>query len=809
MRLFIAEKPSLARAIAEGIGIKKRCDGYFECKDDCVVTNCFGHMLELSEPAYYLKDSKEKYPGWNLKELPIVPNPFVKQPKADCKKQLKVIKELLGKADEIVNAGDSDREGQNLVDEILQYYKVKKPIYRYWAQATDETSVKRALKAIVPNQTYTNWGKAAEARQRTDWLIGMNLSRAVKITNRNLEGSISVGRVQTPVLKLIVERENQIKNFTPVTFYNLNCNFASKSGNYDGKWIIPEELKNDEGYLTEKNRIDEIYDQIKDSKEAVIESYNQTLKHEAPPLPFALSDLQILCYKLFNFSANKVLEIAQKLYEEFKLTTYPRSSCPYLPTSQKADVEKILKNLRLCYPELTPFIDKTNPDRESKVWNDKKVNEEAHTGIIPTLHGISNEELLKLPEDCQKVYEVICQRYIMQFLDDLTYYQTDIVTKIEEHCFKTTGKTIINVGYKELDKKSNKTDDSELPQLKKGQAVTINELTITTGKTTPPKPYNEASIIDAMINIAKYITDKDEKKLLKETKGLGTDATRAGIIESLKKRDYVTTDKKGIFSSTEKGRSILEVIPSDLQSASLSAQTEDQLHEIQAGHMELNDFVAKQITFIKEQIQSIANKSAPSYEKCPACGKISTLRNKSKYKDEFYWICHECGKRFTDNQGKIGSEIIKAKMETCPNCNKESLIRLEDKKNQGLFIFWCKECKSTFADNNGTIGNRIENKAKLQCPSCGEKALSRFENKFKPGTFLFYCSSCKKKFKDAEGKVGEELLTRESYKCPKCGKQSCFKIPTKKDPNKFWFGCKSCNGKFRDDNGKPGSEFGV
>ena len=820
MRLFIAEKPSVAKVIAESLGIVKRCDGYIECKNDNIVTNCFGHLLELAEPDFYLKKRNDPdCTGWRMEDLPIIPKPFVKEAKTSAKKQLKIIGDLLKKAETAVNAGDSDREGQSLVDEVLEHFKYKGKILRYWAQATDETSVQRALKNLVPNKTYANWGAAAEARAQTDWLIGMNISRAVRICNRSLDGSISVGRVQTPVLKLIIDREDQIKNFKAKEFFNLFVTFQTKDkASYQGKMQLPEDALDTDGYLTDKTKADAfeeiISTGIKEKAVAEVTSYKQQIKHESAPLPFALADLQILCYRLFGYSSNKVLEIAQKLYEEYKLTTYPRSSCQYLPTSQKADVPKILANLKMTFPDLANLIDKANPEKESKLWNDKKVNEEAHTGIVPTLHAITEQEFNTLPDDCKKVYDVVAKRYISQFLDNFTYYQTSIITHFTDYDFLTTGRTVINPGFKELLEKNQKEESEEeqnnLPKLSENDKVQAVKIDTKTSKTQPPKPFNEASIIDTMINIGKYLTDPEERKLLKETKGLGTDATRANIIETLKKRDYITSNKKGVFASTEKGRQLLKVIPLTLQSASLSAQTEDKLHEIQSGTGKLEDFINSQLKFLDSILGDVQKMADETTEKCPACGK-PIYRNRSKFgKKEYYWHCSDCGKNYTDNDGKIGEEIIKKPLEKCPACGKAALHRLESKFKKGEFNFWCSECKKTYKDNDGKVGEEIAKKQFDKCPACGKAALHRLESKFKPGEFLFWCSECKKTYKDNDGKVGEEIVKvkREVAICPKCKKKACFRLPTKKDPNKYWWACKECHSRFADKDGKIGEEFG-
>ena len=767
MRLFIAEKPSIASCIAQELGIIKRHQGYIECKNNVHVTNCYGHMMELAGPDIYLPDTvplgKNKRKIWREQDLPIIPCQWKKLIKKDCAAQMQIIKEQLKIADEVVNAGDPDREGQLLIDEVLAHFAYKGKILRYWQSAMDRVSVQRALQALVPNEQFFSWGIAAEARSRADWLIGMNMTRLATLVRRS-SILLSIGRVQTPVLRLIVDRDRAIENFKSKTYFNLIAEFTCDSGStYKGKWLVPEHLCSPEGYLLKREVAEEIAQKILNSH-AVIVSYDQTLKTQSPDLPFTLTDLQVACSSAFDFSAQKTLDIAQRLYEEFKLTSYPRSSCPYLPESQKDDVPIILSNLKLTFPDLAQTIDKTDPGRQSKVWNDAKVGEEAHTGIIPTLHAISAETYSTLPEECRKVYELIAKRYISNFLPDYAYYQITVETQCDSgDKFKTTAKNIINPGWKVFSKQ-NDDDDIRLPPLKKGKEVTVKNTEIQTGATKPPAAFTEGSIIQAMENIAKYVDDPEEKKLLKEGDGIGTAATRAGIISKLKERTFIEVKKKKLVS-TDLGRNFLQIVPPLLQSPSLTATAEKELKKIQAGTQNIESFIESQIKTLHssmQELKTVSNQYGTTAEKCPSCNSPLNRYTSKFKKGDFYWHCsnQQCGKNFRDKDGKPGTEIVKANLQQqiCPCC-KKTITRYPSKKNPGTYFWWCSDCKSAFTDNNGSLGSPIENKKDnkgVSCPNCGKTAY-RYTNKADPNKYHWFCPSCKQNFADHDGVIGKKL----------------------------------------------------
>lgn len=781
MRVYVAEKPSVARAIADSIGIASREDGYIKCNDGSIVTNCFGHLLERAEPDYYLSDAvpvnpKTKKKIWRREDLPIIPEHFKKFVSNGKGKQLKIIKSLVSQATEVVNAGDPDREGQLLVDEVLEHVDYKGKVLRYWQSAMDSVSVKRALNAIVPNEKYYSWGLAAEARGIADWLVGMNYSRQLTIKNHRL---ISVGRVQTPVLKIVVDRDNAIANFKPKDFFNLECTFKNSNYSYKGKLQIPEDLLDPEGQLTDRNKLNTICTEIQ-GKTGTVTKANKELKKTQPKLLYTLADLQVDCSKLYGMSAKKTLDIAQELYETHKLTTYPRSSCEYLPKAQIKDVSVILNYLKDGLSKLiyAKYIAMATNIEGNRVFNDEKVNEAAHTGLAPTPSPVTQAKIEALSIDCKKVYFLIIKRYICCFMPPYMYNELTVETRVNSYLFKTTLKSTVQAGFKvfniyDYDSQNEKEDEDEtikeLQNITLNDVVTLTDQNIVSERTTPPKYFTEGTLIQAMRNIAKYIDNAAEKKMLKETDGLGTEATRAEIIERLKSHSFIEIGKtgkiKGKIISTDAGRIALSVIPKQLQSASLTAHEEEKLRTIQEGKLKLSDFINQKEMELRKTMSEIdkSNETAPAndnFEKCPKCG-ARLYRNESKYtKGVFYWHCanKECGIFLDDVNGKPQERKV------CPKCKTGTLKRFESKFKKGVFTWCCnnKDCKARFKDNNYNPGEEVKYTPKdtssyLTCPACkAEHAVTLLTSK-KTGKKFYKCIKCNALFGQKDGSIGNRF----------------------------------------------------
>lgn len=724
MKLIIAEKPSLARTVAKVIGITKdnsKSAGHIECKEGYVVTWVFGHILELCEPQEY----DEKYKSWNIDLLPIVPDTWKYRVKADAKEQFNNIKTLLKSAMTIINCGDPDREGQLLIDELLIHLKVKLPVKRLLILDPKDTAIRKSLENMEDNSKYYSWYQAGLLRSQADWLIGMNFTRAFTAlgSRSGMEGVTSVGRVQTPTLKLIYDRHLAIQNYKLVHFYNLIAEFTTDVGE---TFMAKLDLKaaglplDSEGRFLSVNELTDISNKIND-KLAEISRYEVKAGETAPPSLFKLSDLQAVANAKFGLSADGTLKIAQSLYEK-QLITYPRTACAYLPESLHADAAKIMDDLIGVfvfplneYTEIKKLID---VKIKSKAFDDKKLDGESHFAIIPT-GDMTNASSLDSYE--HQIFDLIGMQYIAQFMPNLQFEQTNGTVDCENYKFNFNGKVIKSLGWKELfiawnkltskvqeDDDSENKDNQKLPplQLKQNIKNTLNNA-IQKSTTTKPKPYTEGTLIKAMANIhnllddtvKSYYSNQDKakqvadtyKKVLKDTAGLGTEATRAGIIKTLKARDFINTVGKNLVI-TDKGIQFMELLTknnnllefSNLTSPLTTAFYEQELdhvlnHKQQASSF-YNDIVVnllhKKLNTIKEMLQILpvtAKKTGTATgEKCPECssdiierdGKFGKWKSCSGY-PRCKWKPPQAEKPKAEASGKkcdkCGSEMLKRK----------------------------------------------------------------------------------------------------------------------------------------------------
>ena len=537
MRLFIAEKPSVAKAIAGELGATGKGDGFIECGTD-KVTWCFGHMLEQADPDEYTPDDVPRGQSgkkvWRVDELPIIPESWILKPKDDAKKQLAVIGKLLKEAKEIVNAGDPDREGQLLVDEVLEHFRNSKPVRRFWVSAQDSVSVKRGLAALKENTTYAGWADAARGRQRADWLIGMNLSRAytLRAQRGGSRALLTVGRVQTPTLALVVARDREIEAFKAVPYHTIRAVVQHAGGSFAAAWKAKEDQAglDSEGRLVDTAVADALVAAVK-GQPGTIAAYKQEAKKQNQPLAFALSDITALASAKFGYSAEDVLNTCQALYETHKLTSYPRTDCAYLPESQHADAPRVLEAVKHVNPELAGLVDAADPRIKSKTWDDSKIT--AHHGIVPTMQKGSKAAL---SERERNIYDLIVRAYLAQFYPLHEYMQTTVGVEIAGENFAASGKVVTRNGwrdvYSQADEEGEKDEDDDsgtqaLPSMAQGDAVTCTDATRKDAKTKPPARFTEGTLIRAMENIHKFVSDAEHKKMLREGDGIGTSATRA------------------------------------------------------------------------------------------------------------------------------------------------------------------------------------------------------------------------------------------------------------------------------------------
>ena len=586
MRLFIAEKPSLARAIADVLPKPhSRGDGFIKCGENDYVTWCVGHLLEQAEPEAYNPIFKQ----WRLEHLPIIPDKWLLIPRKDVAKQLKTVEKLIHQADELVNAGDPDREGQLLVDEVFSYANLsvekRDQIKRCLISDLNPSAVEKAVQKLQPNRNFIPLATSALARARADWLYGINMTRAYTIRGRQAgyHGVLSVGRVQTPVLGLIVRRDFEIEHFQPKDFFEVVAHIQNEKTTENSTALFTftalwqpskacEDYQDEDGRVLSQSLAENVVKRITQQPAEVME-YSDKREKETAPLPYSLSALQIDAAKRFGLSAQEVLDICQRLYETHKLITYPRSDCRYLPEEHFAERMAVLNAISTHAPAYRTLPDILNMEHRNRCWNDKKV--EAHHAIIPT----AKNRTVNLTQQELNIYTLIARQYLMQFCPDAEYRKSKIILNIAGGTFIAQARNLQTAGWKTLwGKEDNDEEQQEplLPIVKKGQILFCSKGEIINKKTQPPKPFTDATLLSAMTGIARFVQDKELKKILRETDGLGTEATRAGIIELLFKRGFLYKKGKNIHSS-EAGRILIQALPDIATQPDMTAHWESQL----------------------------------------------------------------------------------------------------------------------------------------------------------------------------------------------------------------------------------------
>ena len=628
-RLFIAEKPSVGKAIAGALGVKKSYGNYIECKTGDTVTWCFGHLMELEDADVYLPDgipvTKSGKKRWRQEDLPILPETWKtclkkKDGKTDpgIKKQYQLIVKLAKAADVIVGAGDPDREGQLLIDEVLETCKLpkSKQILRYWASAVDDASVKKALNNLQPNNSkkFVGMRNAARARGHADWLIGINASRAYTLAAQrgsgNLSGSVNIGRVETPTMNLVALRDAEIQNFRPKPYFVFKGTFIADGIRFQATLQLPEDHPglDSEKRLTSGAEAKKINDALQGAKSGTVKDCESKNAEQNPPLGYSLADIQSAANAKYGYSAQQVLNCCQKLYETYKLTSYPRSDCQYLPTSQFGDVKQVLAALKAVNPDLAAAVAGANPALKSKIWNDAKIS--AHHAIIPT----QNARASAMTEDEKNVYRLLVLRYLAQFYPPAKLLKSKLTVSVNGFDFVCSGTAILEPGWKKItgndapakDKKGQE-EDQKVPALKKGQAVTVEKIAAVKELTKAPPHYTEGSLIKAMQNIAASISDPRAKKWLKDGDGIGTSATRAMIIDKLKRTGMLELKGKNLLA-TPKACTVLAELNKLVKDPVMTARWEEVLQAIENGTASLAEFEAAQKKFTTAIVNEVKEK---------------------------------------------------------------------------------------------------------------------------------------------------------------------------------------------------------
>ncbi|WEX12864.1 DNA topoisomerase III [Pseudomonas sp. G11] len=636
MRLFLCEKPSQGRDIARVLGATRRGDGCL-IGTETTVTWCIGHLLETAPPEAY----GEQFKSLSLDHLPIIPAQWQVEVKPKTAAQFKVIKRLLSEAATVVIATDADREGEMIARELLELCKYRGPVQRLWLSALNEASIRKALSSLKSGQETFLLYHSALARSRADWLIGMNLSRLFTLLGRRAgyDGVLSVGRVQTPTLRLVVDRDRAIASFVSVPYWEVEVHLSSMGQPFIASWLPPSSGQDEAGRCLQQALAIQATQEISSGKTATVLALQTEHSRETPPLPFDLSTLQEICSRKLGLGVQETLNIAQALYETHKATTYPRSDCRYLPESMFDEVPAVFDALLKTDPALQPALGRLDRSLHSRVWNDAKVT--AHQAIIPTSEPAN---LARMSEQERQVYELIRSHYLAQFLPHHEFDRTQVELKCGEERLTAVGKQILVQGWKVLLCENTEEDEPShksqvLPDLQQGTQCAVDDVELKSMRTAAPKPLTEGDLIKAMKNVAKLVNDPRLKQKLRDTTGIGTEATRASIIKGLIDRGYLLKKKRALMASAA-AHTLIEAVPAVIADPGMTAIWEQALDEIEAGRLTLDAFVAKQANWIAQLVEhcgaltlTIPVEAGPN---CPICNASMLRRNG---KSGPFWSC--------------------------------------------------------------------------------------------------------------------------------------------------------------------------
>lgn len=665
MRLFLCEKPSQGKDIARVLGAKQRGDGCYH-GEGITVTWAIGHLIEAAEPEAY----DEQYRRWSFAHLPIVPEPWRIEVKPKTAKQLNIVKSLIAKADDLVIATDADREGEMIARELLELFDYRGHVQRLWLSALNDASIRKVLAALRPGHETLPLYHAALARSRADWLIGMNLSRLFTLLGRQAgyDGVLSVGRVQTPTLRLVVDRDQAIDAFVTVPFWTIEVALAASGQCFTAYWRAPEASTDDMGRCLRLDVAQKAITHLQTARDARVISVDTERVQEAPTLPFDLGTLQEVCSRQLGLAVQETLDIAQALYETHKATTYPRTDCGYLPESMLAEVPAVLNALVATDPSIRPLLDALDRTQRSRAWDDSKIT--AHHGIIPTLEPA---DLSAMNDKERAVYRLVRAHYLAQFLPHHAFDRTVADVACGDEILVATGKQIVTVGWRSiLDENGlNESSDVEagaahsqtLPTLVKGARCNVDSMAIKAFTTQPPRQYTQGDLIKAMKGVAKLVSDPRLKQIIEDTTGIGTEATRASIIQGLMARGYLIKKGRSVRAS-DAALTLIDVVPAAVADPGLTAVWEQALEQIAAGEMTLNTFVARQSAWITQLVRQYATTTLqlkqPSSPSCPACS--GPMRQRTGKRGAF-WSCT----RYPDCSGTLPANTSQAKRS--PTCS--------------------------------------------------------------------------------------------------------------------------------------------
>lgn len=740
MKVCIAEKPSVAREIASVLGANTKHDGYYE-GNGYAVTYTFGHLCTLKEP----NDYKPHWKSWDLNNLPMLPEKFETKvvENSGIQKQFKIVKSLFDKADVVINCGDAGQEGELIQRWVMNEANYKGEVQRLWISSLTTEAIKEGFENLKPSANYDNLFYAGFSRAIGDWLLGMNATRLYTVKHGGYKQVLSIGRVQTPTLAMVVDRFKEIENFKPQPYWELQTLYRETLFSYEeGRFLNKED-----GQL--------LADKVKESDFEIV-SVDKKNGNEFAPKLFDLTGLQVYCNTKFGFSADETLKIAQSLYEQ-KVVTYPRVDTTFLPSDIYPKVPGILQKLS-NYSTLTQPLLEKKIKKSPKVFNDKKVTD--HHAIIPT--GIE----INLPYNQQQVYDIIVKRFIAVFYDDCLVANTTVIGKAAEVLFKTTGKEILKKGFRVVFEDPNAKEKGAdiLPSFVVGEKGP-HEPSFLEKETKPPNQFTEATLLRAMETAGKQVDDEDLRELMKEN-GIGRPSTRANIIETLFKRQYIVRNKKQVLP-TPTGIQLIETIQNELiKSAELTGSWEKQLKDIEKGTYTAGAFIKN----MKRMVEAL----------------VTEVRSETRHAN----ISHA---------GNIQKEAVKVEQkkaagilaEPCPKCKKGNLIK-------GKSAYGCTEYKSgcdfvlpyVFADKKITEsqymrllqkGSTVNIKG-FKTEAGAVEGLIRFEENYK--LKLEAKKTAPKSKAEAKSNTASDALA-----CPKCKNGTVLKGNTAYGCSDYKLGC--------------------
>ena len=676
--LVLAEKPSVARDIARVLGCKQKGDGCI-IGPNYIITWALGHLVTLADPDAY----DDRYKAWRLEDLPMLPDKMKLVTIKQTAKQYRAVSALMKRddVDKLVIATDAGREGELVARWIMMKAHCKKPAYRLWISSQTDKAIKEGFQNLRPAKEYDNLYHSAQARAEADWLVGLNTTRALTC---KYNAQLSAGRVQTPTLALIVKREEEILAFQPKDYYSLQAVFKGFNATFRDK-------KNNTRF-SDKTFVEKIAESTKNKKGSVVK-VEKTSKKTPPPAAYDLTELQRDANKKYGYSAKQTLSLMQSLYEYHKVLTYPRTDSRYITDDIVATIPERLRAMAVGPYQSAAMKLARNPIQTKFIVNNAKVTD--HHAIIPTEQS---PNLAKLSFEERNIYDLVVKRFMAVLSAPMEYDEVKLQIDIGDNSFYAKGKTVKSAGWKEFygmtdDEEDEDTENrsQDLPEIRQGAQLDVLNTKIISGKTRPPARYTEATLLSAMENPVGQIEDKNLKKVIATTSGLGTPATRADIIEKLFDNFSIERVGKEIHP-TAKGKQLIKIVPADLKSAELTAKWEQELQNISRGNANMKKFIGEMRDYSTSLVSMVISSDAQythdnmTKEKCPVCGKYLLDVNGKKGK---MLICQdrECGYR------KGLTQVTNAR---CPECHKKMELRGEGDKKMFTCVCGYRERLSDF-----------------------------------------------------------------------------------------------------------------